>query len=186
LLTTAPTAVTLARVPLDTREPALVVGPGELVANADGFRVRTGQAFAPWCWHREKMRLVGELATVRALLEQNADSTFYWASWLPRQLLFRELLDAGYTPDHAGRRGMMELYDGRWRRGTQTVQVGFLGYAGSLDQPPGPAPASRTPAATYFLGAGGGKWSITELTDRLAWHPVSVITEGFVTLHQRR
>jgi hypothetical protein len=186
LLTTAPTAVTLVRVPLGSREPALVVGPGELVANADGFRVRTGQAFAPWCWRREKLRLASELTAVRALLEQNADSTFYWASWLPRQLLFRELLGAGFTPDHTDQRDMMDLYDGRWRRGSQTVQVGFLGYTGSRDQPPGPAPASRTPAATYFLGTGGGKWSITELADRRAWHQVSAVAEGFVTLHQRR
>lgn len=186
LMTAAPTVLTLARVQLGSREPALVVGPGELITNDDGFRVRTGQAFAPWCWRREKIRLAGELAAVSAILGQGADSTFYWSSWFPRQLLFRELLAAGFVPENTARQDMMALYDGRWRRGTQTVWVGFLGYIGSPDQPPGPAPASATPAATYFLGTYAGKWPITELNDPLAWQQVSAVAEGFVILHQRR
>lgn len=186
LLTTAPTWATLARAQLGSRSPALVIGPGELITNDDGFRVRTGQAFAPLCWHREKTRLLRELAAVRAILDRGADSTFYWSSWFPRQLLFRELLNAGFAPENTAGREMMALYDGLWRRGAQSVRVGFLGYTGSPDQPPGPAPASLTPAATYFLGTYAGKWPITELGDDRAWHQASAVAEGFATLHQRR
>ncbi len=186
LMTTAPTVLTLARVQLGPREPALVVGPGELITNDDGFRVRTGQAFAPWCWRREKVRLAAELAVVRAILGREADSTFYWSSWFPRQLLFRELLATGFVPENPVHQDMMALYDGRWRRNAQTVRVGFLGYVGSPDQLPGPAPTSATPDATYFLGTYAGKWPITELDDLLAWQQVSAVAEGFVILHQRR
>jgi hypothetical protein len=186
LMTTAPTWVTLAQARVGTREPALVVGPGELITNADGFRVRTGQGFAPLCWHREKERMVTELAALRSIIEQSSDCTLYWSSWLPRQLLLRELFDMGFAPENPPSPDMPALSDGLWRKGAQIVRVGFLGYLGSPYQPPGPAPASSTPAATFFLGTYGGKWPITELNDRLAWHQVSPVAEGFVTLYRRR
>ncbi len=185
VLPSDPTWLAVRPVRVGTREPALVIGAGDVIPNDDGFRVRTGQAFAPVRWHREKTRLFGELARLRTIIDQTDRCTLYWSSWLPRQLIYRELVELGFTPQGFTHPDPM-IFDGEWTRGAQTAHVGFLGYIGSPWQPPGRAPASATPAATYFLGNFGGKWPITELEDTREWQVVSSSAEGIVTLHQRR
>lgn len=181
--TTAPTWATLA--PFGARHLALVVGPGELVFNVDAFRVRTGQFFAPLCWHREKSRMRTDLGTIRAWLATGRDQTIFWSAWLPLQVAQRELLAAGFRPDRphpatpgTGRRE-------KWRRAAQVVHLGFLGYEGSPFQPAGPAPASTTGMDTHLIG--GNNWvPITELADDRHWSLLSATPEGLVALYQRR
>ena len=183
--TTAPTWATLSQIEFHGRTFALVAGPGELIINADGFRLRTGQFFAPWCWHREKMRVRTDLAMIHAWLAGGRDLTLLWANWLPYQVGARELLASGFVPpprtDLEG--GAARGED--WRRAEQVVHLGYLGYVGSPFQPPGPAPASTTGADTYFIGDCAGQ-PITELADDRHWHLLSAVPEGLITLHQRR
>ena len=183
--TTAPTWATLGEVALPPRTFALVIGPGELIINADGFRVRTGQFFAPLCWHREKERMRTNLATIRSWLATGRELTIFWANWLPTQMAVRELLAAGFPPPGPVKPGDVAATMQDWRRPGQVVHLGYLGYVGSVYQPPGPAPASLTGPDTYFIGDGANQ-PITELADRAHWHLLSAVPEGLITLHQRR
>jgi len=182
--TTTPTWATLGRA--GPRNFTLVVGPGELIFNADAFRLRTGQLFAPGCWHREKQRVQADLGTVRAWLEGGRhELTIYWANWLPLQVAQRELLSLGFRPDGRNAPAGDVAATDVWRRGDQIVHLGYLGYVGSSYQPAGPAPASRTGADTYFIGDCAIQ-SITELADGGRWRLLSATPEGLITLHQRQ
>lgn len=174
-----PTLVTLASTPWQDRSLALVIGPGELILNSDGFRVRTGHLFAPLCWRREKQRVQTDLASIRAWLAGDRDLTLYWANWLPLQAATRELFAAGFR--RTARAAPWE----EWRRGTRLVRLGYLGYAGTSYQPPGPAPASLTGPDTYFIGDMANH-PLTELADHGQWRRLSSVPEGFITLYQRQ
>lgn len=181
----APTLASLLEFKWQDRRFALVIGPGELLLNVDAFRVRTGKCFAPVAWHREKRRVQDDLATVRGWLAGAGDQTLYCSSWLTAQVAARELFAAGFRPPEGFSRkgGVPGAED--WRRAGQVVHLGFLGYAGSPYQPPGPAPASTTGAATYFLGEGVPD-VLTELADDRHWHLQSATRTGLLTLYRRR
>ena len=181
--TTAPTWATLG--PAGTRRLALVVGPGELVFNVDAFRVRTGQLFAPLCWHREKERMRADLTTIRSWLATGRDQTFFWSAWLPLQMAQRELLAAGFRPGKLKSSAPGAAPRVAWHRPGQVVHLGFLGYVGSNFQSPGPAAASTTGTDTYVIG--GNNWEpLTELADDRRWALLSATPEGLVALYQRR
>lgn len=183
--TTAPTALALASHATQNKVIELVVGPGELVINCDGFRVRTGQLFASLCWHREKKRMRTDLARIRYWLSEGHDLTLLWANWLPGQIALRELLAAGFSPV-GGIASTPDLHPTAiWRRQDQVVHLEYLGYVGSIYQPPGPAAAGSTAAFTYFIGDCANQ-PITELADQRRWHLLSHVPEGLITLHQRR
>ncbi len=179
-----PTLATLLEFKWKGREFALVIGPGELLLNVDAFRVRTGKWFAPAAWHREKLRVQADLATLRGWLAGPGDVTLYCSSWLTAQVAARELFVAGFRPPEGFSRqgGVPGAED--WRRADQVVHLGFLGYAGSPYQPPGPAPASATGAATYFLGEGAPE-ALTELADDRHWQLRSATRTGLLTLYRR-
>ncbi len=182
--TTAPTWVVLKSVVSGPRNFALVVGPGELIVNADGFRLRTGLLFAPWCWHREKTRMQTDLATVRSWLAGGRDLTIYWSNWLSRQVAVREMQALGFQPAVPAMPAGGPTTMVSWQRANQVVHLGYLGYRESVYQPPGPAPASTTGANTYFIGD-CANLPMTELADEQRWHLLSAVPEGFITLHQR-
>lgn len=183
--TTAPTWATLGSMVAGPRQFALVVGPGELLINADGFRLRTGNFFASGCWHREKTRVLSNLAIIRSWLAGGQDLTIYWANWLPYQVAARELLALGFHPPVHAMPAQGAAAMETWRRADQVVHLGYLGYRESAYQPPGPAPASPTGAHTYFIGD-CANFPITELADGQRWHLLSAVPEGLLTLHQRR
>ena len=121
----------------------------------------------------------GELATIRAWLTDRRDLTIYWSSWLPSQMVTREMFAAGFRPVDR-----FHLNDGLWRRGRQQARVDFLGYVGSHFQKPGLAPAGIGDEIAYFVGD-GARQPITELDDGRHWRVVSSPPEGFITLHRR-
>jgi len=169
---------------------ALVIGSGEVVFNVDGFRLRTGKWFAPGCWHREKQRVLTDLATIRSwLAPQSADGkrplTIYWANWLPLQMAARELLASGFRPAERHTKDMGPAAEERWHRDGQVVHLRYLGYAGSTFQAPGPAPASGTGTDTYFIGDSAHR-PLTELSDNRGWQRLSAVPEGLLTVYQRR
>ena len=181
-----PTLATLLETKWKDKPLALVIGPGELILNVDAFRLRTGKIFAPLSWHREKQRVRADLATIRSWLADGPrELTLYWANWLPVQMAKRELLALGFRPPerHSSDKGAPPLED--WHRADRTVHLAYLGYAGSAFQPSGPAPASTTGAATYFIGDEANH-PLTELADARYWHLLSATTEGLTTLYQRR
>jgi hypothetical protein len=183
--TTAPTWATLGSIDAGPRNFALVVGPGELLINADGFRLRTGKFFAPGCWHREKLRVRTDLAMIRSWLAGGRELTIYWANWLPHQVAVRELQALGFQPPVRAVPALGAATMETWQRADQLVHLGYLGYRESAYQPPGPAPASSTGANTYFIGD-CANFPLTELADGQRWHLVSAVREGLLTLHQRR
>jgi hypothetical protein len=183
--TTAPTGMSLAQIATGPKAIELVIGPGELVINCDGFRVRTGQFFAPLCWHREKERVRTDLAIIRSWLSGGRELTIYWANWLPGQIAVRELLAGGFRPSDASPSTAGTMSAEIWQRQGQVVRLHYLGYVGSISQSTGPAAASSTAADTYFIGDGANH-PITELADHRRWHLLSAVPEGLVTLHQRR
>lgn len=185
LFTTAPTCARLFAASLGAKSVAVVLGPGELVINADGFRLRTGQAFAPPCWHREKKRMTHELATIRSWLEREADLTLLWSNWIPYQMISRELFAAGFRPVEPPRPDTGLSYQGAWQRGDQRVRVAFLGYVQNTHQEPGGPPVIPPDALAYFVGDCAFQ-PITELPDARQWHLVSAVPQGFLTLFQRR
>ena len=185
LFTTAPTFARLFEAGLGAKSLAVVIGPGELVINADGFRLRTGQAFAPRCWHREKKRMKHELATIREWLEREPDLTLLWSNWIPYQMISRELFAAGYRPVDPPRTVTGLSYQGAWQRGAQRVRVAFLGYVQNTHQEPGGPPVIPPGALTYFVGDCAFQ-PINQLPDARQWHLVSAVPEGFLTLFQRR
>jgi len=181
-----PTLASLAKLTWQGKSLALVLGLGELIINADGFRVRTGQAFAPLVWHREKQRVQADLTMIRSWLAAGKpEQTFYWANWLPAQLAKRELLAQGYRPPERHSEDKAAPAREDWRREGQVVYLRYLGYAGTTYQPAGPAPASITGPDTYFIGD-CANWPLTELADGRSWHLLSSVPEGLVTLYQRR
>ncbi len=182
--TTAPSGMTLARIVTRSKVVEMVVGPGELVINCDGFRVRTGQLFAPLCWHREKERVRTDLATISSWLTEGRELTIFWANWLPGQIAVRELLAAGFRPSDGSTPAAGPLPAESWQRKGQVVRLHYLGYVGSIFQPAGPATASTTGTDTYFIGDGANQ-PITELADNRHWHLLSAAPEGLITLHQR-
>ena len=181
----APTIATLGEIKWKDKIFALVIGPGELIPNVDAFRLRTGQWFAPACWHREKQRMQTDLATLRSWLTGGSDMTLFCSGWLTAQVATRELLAAGFRPLDYQRRVSGVPGPEEWWRAEQVVHLGYLGYVSSIYQPPGPAPASTTGSNTYFIGDGANQ-SLTELADDLHWHLHSALPEGLVTLYQRR
>jgi hypothetical protein len=125
-----------------------------------------------------------QLATLRTWLGDRRDLTVYWSSWLPYQVVTREMFAAGFRPAEPQDSGDGILYSGRWQRGPQVAHVDFLGYVGSRYQKPGPAPAATAGNAVYFVG----DWPhqpITELDDGRRWQPVSQPREGFISLSAR-
>lgn len=181
--TTAPTWAALKLG--DARNLGIVAGPGELIFNADAFRLRTGQLFAPLCWHREKQRMRSNLMTIRSWLRTGRDQTIFWSAWLPLQVAQRELLDAGFRPDKRQPPQPGSAPRDTWRRSGQVVHLGFLAYVGSAFQSPDPVPASTTGADTYVVG--GNNWEpLTELADDGRWSLLSDTPEGLVVLYQRR
>ena len=184
----APTPVTFAELTWHNKPYALVLGPGELVFNVDGFRLRTGRWFAPECWHREKQRVQTDLATIRSWFGGGQrDLTVYWSDWLPLQLATRELLASGFRlPEgHLRQPDKMAAAREDWSRDGRIVHLDYLGYADSTYQAPGPAPASTTGTDTYFIGDCANR-PITELADDRHWQLLSAMPEGLITLHQRR
>jgi len=163
-------------VELGSSQRHLALGGGDIIPNEDGFRLRTGQIFAPAVWRREKLHQVGQLELLRAIFARETDATIFFAGWLPEQMVSRELFRAGFTPQAipAG---------ARWSHGARRIEMIFLGHVGSPHQPPGLAPA-RT-GACYFVGLYGGKVAPTELADGGRWQPFSAPTEGFLTLYRR-
>lgn len=181
-----PTLATLGELKRPDRTFALVIGPGELILNVDAFRLRTGKLFAPLSWHREKERVLNDLATIRSWLTgDQRELTVYWANWLPVQIAKRELLAAGYRPParHSNDKGAPAAED--WRKDDRLVHLAYLGYAGTTFQAPGPAPASTTGTATYFIGD-SANLQLTELADGRSWHLLSPMPEGLTTVYQRR
>jgi len=183
--TTAPTWARLGPLRRGAKTFALVLGPGELVLNADGFRLRTGQGFAPWCWHVEKIRMRHELATIARWLEQEKDFTLLWSNWIPYQMVSREMFAAGYRPEDPPQIGTGMAYPGNWQRGEHHVHLDFLGYVNNTYQPPGPSKTVQAGTVTFFVGD-CARQPITELLDGRQWQLVSAVPEGFMTLHQRR
>jgi hypothetical protein len=181
--TTSPTWATFCRT--GNGNLALVVGPGELIFNADAFRLRTGHQFAPLCWQREKERMRADLATIRSWLETGRDQTIFWSGWLPLQVAQRELLAAGFHPPDGRLAEPKAAPRETWRRQGQVVQLGFLGYVGSEFQAPGPAPASTTGLDTHAIG--GNDWGVlAELADDRRWSSISFMSQGLIVLYQRR
>jgi len=181
----APTLASLLEFKWKDREFALVIGPGELLLNVDAFRVRTGKWFAPASWHREKLRVQADLATLRGWLAGPGDLTLYCSSWLTAQVAARELFSTGFRPPEGfSRKGGVPGAE-EWRRAGQVVHLGFLGYAGSPYQPPGPAPASSTGERTYFLGEGAPD-TLTELAGEGRWHLQSATRTGLLTLYRHQ
>jgi len=183
MFTTAPTSATLVRIPHRPRPLECVIGPGELERNEDGFRIRTGQGFAPVCWHREKLHMLVELQRLADIFATPRDITVYWSNWLPAQVASRELLRAGFRPQGLALTFWWDY--SRWTRGLQTVHLLYLGYVGSPYQDPRRLPRTTTARDTYFLGDYSGKKKLYELPDGLHWHLLSVPAEGFTTLFQR-
>ena len=183
--TTSPTLTDLFQIKTRTKTFGLVVGPGELLINADGFRLRAGQWFAPGCWHREKSRMQTELATLHNRLADGYDLTLYWSGWLPYQMARRELLATGFRPADLSTFEQTVNYQGDWCKLGRVVHLSFLGYIGSPYQAPGLAPAGSTSSDTYFIGDGARR-PVTELADGRRWQLVSTVPEGFISLYQRR
>lgn len=171
-------AVGSVTLPIGSRSLAAAIGGGDVIANEDGFRLRTGQLFAAETWHREKLRQRARLAVIRSVLENTPDETIYFAGWLPEQLALRELFAAGFRPQSVADFGS-------WHRGTQTIELRFLGHVGSPYQPAGPAAAPQLDHNPLLIGSYGGKVRPTELADGRCWQAVSAPREGFVTLYRR-
>lgn len=185
LFVAEPTWCSLGRLP-STRKPLeLVIGPGELLINVDAFRLRTGQLFAPWCWHREKMRMQADLALIASWLREKPTVTIYWSDAMPHDVLLGQLTALGYRPPADSMLHADTAVQEDWRRDGQVAHVNFLGYADSPFQPPGPAPASTTGPDTYFLGCWARR-TITPLADGRTWQLLSAAPEGLLSLHQRR
>jgi hypothetical protein len=180
--TALPTWATLARTATATGQLSLVLGPGDAIINADGFRLRTGQWFAPFSWHREKQRDAAALASIRSWIAGGGDLTLFWSSWLPWQVVRRELLAANFRPRLSTEEGAsgQEI----WKNGLQTVRVGFLGYVGSPYQPPGAVPAERASPRSYFVGDPEGRL-VTEIDDGRRWARISPSPLGFLVLYRR-
>lgn len=184
VLLPAPTLATLAHTTWREKPLALVVGPGELIPNVDGFRVRTGHGFAPLAWRREKQRIQTDIAIIRSWLQDRSDLTIYWSGWVTAQIASRELFAAGFRPPL---RADPEFGPGTgeaWRRGGQIVHFSYLGYVGSALQAPGTVPAPVTGTRTYHVGDYAGQ-PVLDPADGLGWRLLSERPQGLVTLQQR-
>lgn len=181
---TLPTGVTLGQHPRGEKIFTLVLGSGELALNADGFRLRTGALFAPWCWHQEKTRALTNLALLREQLSHHQETTLLWSGWVPYQLMTRELFAAGFRPTLPLSNNPILTYPGPWRKGERVVHVEFLGYVGSPFQAPGLAPAALATAHTLFVGD-GARQRVTELDDGRRWELLSPRPEGFISVYER-
>lgn len=181
---TLPTGLALGQHTRGEKKFELVVGAGELALNADGFRMRTGAIFGPWCWHREKTLAVANLALLREQLAHHQETTLLWSGWVPYQLMTRELFAAGFRPKHAPSKSPIHTYPGPWQNGDRVVHVAFLGYEGSPFQAPGLAPASLATPRTLFVGD-SARQRVTELDDGRRWQLLSERPEGFISVYER-
>lgn len=117
--TPAPTCATLASFHLGAKPATWVVGPGEILPDADAFRVRTGYGFAPWVWHREKQSALAELARLRTTIAHTRGRyAILTTTYLSNQCALGELRAQGYV------RTEVVLYPGNpdhhadlWQRG---------------------------------------------------------------------
>jgi len=69
--TPEPTWTTSAPINIGSKRIVWVVGPGEILGNADGLELRTGLAFAGLVWHREKERALGQIAALHQAIDRH-------------------------------------------------------------------------------------------------------------------
>jgi hypothetical protein len=169
-----------------SRPMTLVVGAGEPIPTADGFRLRGGAFFAPLLWHREKIAMLAQLAEFSARLHRTPAATVYYSGWLPYQMIVRMLRAEGY--EFKGRTLVANTmpYTGDWSAANRAVRIDYLAYRGSEYFDPTRHPANPTGENTFFIGDLSGEQPITELADGGNWQPLWPEHRWrFVTFHQR-
>ena len=183
----SPVLLPLATIPRADRPWSLVIGPGEIIPTADGFRLRGGAVLAPLVWRREKLAMREQLARFSALLADAPATTVYYSGWLPYQIITRILRDQGYTFQSRRLAANSMPYSGLWARGDRTVRTDYLAYRTSEYFDPVRQPVNSTGEHTYFLGDLNVLEPITALADSRTWQPLwPEHGHRFVTFLQRR
>lgn len=161
------------------RELALVVGPGELCRHADGFRVRTGQAFAPLRWRAEKEAMQENLSLLGGFVDANEHCRLLWGNWLCIQAAQRVLLDKGYEAVLARPPTEGPVV---WRRGARTVVVDYHPYANSPFFQDGRRYGPYSDRPTWFIGDLADVAPIAGTDAGHRWRLVSRTAKGFINL----
>jgi hypothetical protein len=167
--TPEPNLAVLANLPRAQRPWRIVIGPGEMIPTADGFRLRGGSLFAPWVWHREKVALLDQLDRFTELLNAAPDATVYYSGWLPYQIVTRVLRsgDFHYTTRLLATNSMP--YAGEWRHAARRVRTEYLAYRTSPYFDPRLHPSHRAHESVFFIGDLNAFEPVTELADGGQW-----------------
>lgn len=164
----------------------LVIGAGEIIPTADGFRLRGGAWFAPWVWHREKKAMLAQLSHLDTICRNSPHVTIYYSGWLPYQMAVRTLRLGGYSFQDRPTSNSMS-FTGNWTQAERQVRIQYLPYRTSPFFDPSYHPENLTGQQTYFIGDLSGIQPITELSDAGEWTPLaSEYLWNFITIYRRR
>ena len=180
-----PQVVSLANLPVGGRNIQFTLGAGELIATADGYRMRGGTLFAPATWALDKAELIRRLDGLAVLLLAPDDSSLFVGDWLGYQLALRVLRQEGFDFAQPYVQGISYPYAGVWRKGQKVVHLGYLPYAKSEYFDPQRQVANPTGTNTWFVGTLGDLGPLAELTDGLHWQLHSTDRYGYIRVHQR-
>lgn len=186
--TPAPTCATLVSFRLGAKPANWVVGPGEVVPNADGFRVRAGYGFAPWVWRREKQSALTELARLRTVIGRPREYAILAYTYLGHQCALGELRARGFRWVETQRYpGSPDHHADRWERGGERCWLVWINHSPD-DVAAFAYYADRFGRMPRYFFNDLGELAANRLFDRAApeWRQLSPRADGLLTLYERR
>jgi len=183
--TPEPTILALSNFRVGPKHLQWVVGPGEIISNADGLSIWTGLAYSGMVWHREKRTALEELGEMRGVITPHVGLALLTSTYASYQCAVGYLRQVGFNCES---HGAYEL-DGsshldRWVNGDRLCWLAWINMGELAPRIFEKYRDSLKGVPTYFFNDLGTPYAKLLLKDCPNAKPLGSRTDGFFALYQ--